>query len=259
MSKRLTVCSSTLPMLALLASQFGVLPAQAQEAVAPSNGLSPAACAVTPMPRVKEYAWMSIAKWNEIRAAQQARAREKGVDLMFVGDSITQGWPQDLFESEFGRYHAANFGVGGDHTGNVLYRLDDPAMAALTPRAIVLLIGVNNFFHCGDDTQQTFAGIRKVVETLRREYPDARILLNAVLPYGEAQEESKRAQVRDLNRLVATLADGGHVVYRDYGPRLLQLDGTISSDIMADHLHPTPKGYRIWADAMLPDIEQLMK
>jgi lysophospholipase L1-like esterase len=49
------------------------------------------------------------------------------------------------------------------------------------------------------------------------------------------------------------------VVYRDYGPRFLQADGTISTEIMADHLHPTAKGYRIWADAMLPDIEQLMK
>jgi lysophospholipase L1-like esterase len=244
-------------LAALLAGQGAA--ALAGEAVAPSNGLAPAACAVTPMPRMKDYAWMSIAKWNEIHAAQQARARQGGIDLMFVGDSITQGWPRDFFEQAFGRFHAANFGVGGDHTGNVLYRLDDPVMAKLKPRAIVLLIGVNNFFHCADDTEQTFAGIRKVVQTLRHEYPDARILLNAVLPYGEAQDESKRAQVRDLNRMVATLADGEHVVYRDYGPRFLQADGTISTDIMADHLHPTAKAYRIWADAMLPDIEGLMK
>jgi lysophospholipase L1-like esterase len=255
MSKRFI---STL-LAALLASQLAAGAASAQEAVAPSNGLSPAACAVTPMPRVKEYDWMSIAKWNEIHAAQQARARQGGIDLMFVGDSITQGWPQDLFEQTFGRFHAANFGVGGDHTGNVLYRLDDPVMAALKPRAIVLLVGVNNFFHCTDTTEQTFAGIRQVVDQLRSEYPDARILLNAVLPYGEPQEEFKRVQVRELNRMVATLADGKHVVYRDYGARLLQADGTISHDIMADNLHPTPKGYRIWADAMLPDIESLMK
>jgi lysophospholipase L1-like esterase len=98
-----------------------------------------------------------------------------------------------------------------------------------------------------------------VVETLRHEYPEARILLNAVLPYGEPKEEAKRVQVRELNRMVATLADGRQVVYRDYGPRLLQPDGTISDEIMADNLHPTPKGYRIWADAMLPDIQTLMK
>jgi len=246
-------------LAALSASQFGGLSALAQEALAPSNGLPPAACAVTPMPRVKEYEWMSIAKWHEIHAAQRALAQQGGIDLMFVGDSITQGWPKELFQQAFGRFHAANFGVGGDHTGNVLYRLDDPVMASLRPRAIVLLVGVNNFFHCGDNTEQTFAGIRQVVTTLRHAYPDARILLNAVLPYGEPKEEYKRVQVRELNRMVATLADGEHVVYRDYGPRLLQADGTISRDIMADSLHPTPKGYRIWADAMLPDIEQLTR
>jgi len=249
-----------LPLLAaVLAGPTAAALADDAVAVAPSNGLSPAACAVTPMPRTREYTWMSVAKWNQIHAAQQARARQGGVDLMFIGDSITEGWPKDFFEQEFGRFHAANFGVGGDHTGNLLYRLDNSAMAALKPRAIVLLVGVNNYFHCADDNAQTFAGIRKVVETLRREYPDARILLNAVLPYGEPQEEFKRVQVRELNRMVATLADGQHVVYRDYGPRLLQPDGTISHEIMADNLHPTPKGYRIWADAMMPDIETLMK
>jgi lysophospholipase L1-like esterase len=263
MPKRFTSYPLTAPLTALLAAllagQFLCAPALAEEAVAPSNGLSPAACAVTPMPRVKEDEWMSVAKWKEIHAAQQAVAKQGGIDLMFVGDSITQGWPHDFFEQQFGRFHAANFGVGGDHTGNVLYRLDDPVMATLKPRAIVLLVGVNNFFHCADNTAQTFAGIRQVVATLRQEYPDARILLNAVLPYGEANEEFKREQVRELNRMVAALDDGKHVFYRDYGPRFLQADGTIPTDVMADHLHPTAKGYRIWADAMLPDIEQLMK
>src|SRR5437764_15250083 len=117
----------TLSLLAaLLAGQFIGTNAIAQDAVAPSNGLSPAACAVTPTPRVKEYEWMSIAKWNEIHAAQQAVAKQGGIDLMFVGDSITQGWPHDFFEQQFGRFHAANFGVGGDPTGHVPYRLDDP-------------------------------------------------------------------------------------------------------------------------------------
>jgi lysophospholipase L1-like esterase len=259
MPKRFALSLPAALLASLLAGLFAGSAAMAQDAVARSNGLSPAACAVTPMPRVKEYEWMSVAKWKEIHAAQQAVAKQGGIDLMFVGDSITQGWPHDFFEQQFGRFHAANFGVGGDHTGNVLYRLDDPVMASLKPRAIVLLVGVNNFFHCADNTEQTFAGIRQVVATLRQEYPDARILLNAVLPYGDANEESKRAQVRELNRMVAALDDGKHVFYRDYGPRFLQADGTIPTDVMADHLHPTAKGYRIWADAMLPDIEQLMK
>jgi len=216
------------------------------------------ACATTPVARQKEYPWMSIARWHEMHAAQQARAREGGVELMFVGDSITEGWPKDQWEANFGRFKPANFGIGGDHTGNLLYRLDDPAMAALAPRAIVLLIGVNNFSQCGDDAEQVFAGIRAVLAKLRTMYPQARILLNGVLPHGAPDEADKRTRLRDLNRLVATLADGRQVVYRDYGPRLVQADGAISRDVMPDYLHPNANGYRLWAAAMLPDIEQLM-
>jgi lysophospholipase L1-like esterase len=216
------------------------------------------ACATTPAARQTEHSWMSIARWNELHAAQQARAAQGGIDLMFVGDSITEGWPKDQWAANFGRFHPANFAIGGDHTGNVLYRLDDPKMAALAPRAIVLLIGVNNFFHCGDDVPHVFAGIEQVVVKLRAMYPQARILLNGVLPYGAPDEKGKRAQVRELNRLVATLADGRQVVYRDYGPCLAEADGTVSRDVMPDYLHPNAKGYRLWAEAMLPDIEKLM-
>ena len=245
-------------LAALLAAQLGLAaPAQADN-VAVTDPAA-AACATTPAPRTKEYPWMSVAQWNSLYAAQLAQAERGGIDLMFVGDSITSGWPSGQFEQYFGRWHPANFGMGGDHTGNVLYRLADPRMARLHPRAIVLLIGVNNFWHCGNSTEQTFAGIREVVTMLRRQYPDARILLNGVLPYGEPGEEFKRAQVRDLNRLVATLADGRKVVYRDYGPRLLQPDGTVSRTIMPDYLHPNAEGYRIWAEAMGPDIDALMK
>lgn len=216
------------------------------------------ACATTPVARQKEYSWMSIARWHEMHAAQQARAAQGGIDLMFVGDSITEGWPKDQWEANFGRFKAANFGIGGDHTGNLLYRLDDPQMAALAPRVIVLLIGVNNFSQCGDDAGQVFAGIHLVVDKLRAMYPRARILLNGVLPHGAPDEAYKRVRLHELNRLVAGLADGRQVVYRDYGPRLVDADGTVSRDVMPDYLHPNAKGYRLWAAAMLPDIEQLM-
>jgi lysophospholipase L1-like esterase len=246
------------PAFALaLAAQLGlVLPAQAQEATDPAIA---AACATTPAPRTKEYPWMSVAQWNQTYADQLAQARHGGIDLMFVGDSITAGWPRAQFERNFGRWHPANFSIGGDHTGNVLYRLADPRMLALHPRAIVLMIGVNNFWHCGSSTEQTFAGVQAVVAMLRRQYPDARILLSGVLPYGEPEEPGKRTQVRDLNRLVATLADGHKVVYRDYGPRLLLADGSVSRALMPDYLHPNAEGYRIWAKAMAPDIDMLMR
>jgi lysophospholipase L1-like esterase len=236
--------TSLLSMLALsLASQC----AQAAE------------CAVNPAPRTVEYPWMSTARWQSMNADQLAIADKGKVDLMFVGDSITEGWPRPLFDATFGAYHPANFGIGGDHTGNVLWRLQQPRLAALKPKAIVLLIGVNNFGLCDETPEKVFAGVKLVVESLRKTYPSARILINGVFPFRPEANDEKRGRVIALNKMVATLEDKPRVLFRDYGAKFLQPNGAISPDIMADYLHLTEKGYRIWADAMAPDVRTLME
>lgn len=217
------------------------------------------ACATVASPRTKEYPWMSVARWNQMHDAQDAIADAGNIDLLFVGDSITEGWKDTIWSKAFGAWKPANFGIGGDNTGNVLWRLRDGHAAKLHPKAVVLLIGVNNFNLCGDSPEQVFAGVRAVVAELRGLYPQARILVNGVFPYEQSAQSPKRTKVAELNRLIATLDDGKQVVFRNYGPRFLQPDGDISNEIMGDYLHLTPKGYQIWADAMAPDIGQLMK
>ncbi|MFP5389964.1 MAG: glycosyl hydrolase 2 galactose-binding domain-containing protein [Gammaproteobacteria bacterium] len=231
--------------------------AQAQSVQVPD--LAPPACATHAAPRTAEYPWMSTARWKQMHADQVAIARKGGVDVMFVGDSITEGWPQPIWDKAFGDMRPANFGIGGDHTGNVLWRLQDAHIAALKPRAVVLLIGTNNFGLCDESPEQVFAGIKAVVDKLRATYPQARILLNAVLPAGETAKEDRRARIDAVNKMVARLADGKQVVLRNYGPRLTRPDGSISPEIMPDFLHLTPKGYQIWADALRPDLQQLLK
>ncbi|NHZ90246.1 mucin-desulfating sulfatase [Massilia sp. CCM 8733] len=216
-------------------------------------------CALNIKPRAQEYPWMSIMRWKRMHEDQLALADKGNVDLMFLGDSITEGWPRDIWDASFGAYKAGNFGIGGDNTGNVLWRLQDKRMARLSPKAIVLLIGVNNFGLCDEKPEQVFAGIKAVVAALRKQYPDARILLNAVLPAGELAKSERRQNVVALNKMVATLDDGRHVVFRDYGASFVRPDGSIGTDIMGDHLHLTQKGYAIWADTMLPDVKKLMK
>ncbi|NHZ99447.1 GDSL-type esterase/lipase family protein [Massilia sp. CCM 8734] len=216
-------------------------------------------CAVNIKPRTQAYPWMTIERWKRMHEDQLALAEKGNVDLMFLGDSITEGWPRDIWDASFGAYKAGNFGIGGDNTGNVLWRLQDKRMARLSPKAIVLLIGVNNFGLCDEKPDQVFAGVKAVVAALRKQYPDARILLNAVLPTGELASSERRQNVVALNKMVATLDDGRHVVFRDYGVSFVQPDGSIGADIMGDHLHLTQKGYAIWADVMLPDVKKLMK
>ena len=213
----------------------------------------------TPIQRDKEYPWMSIERWKSMVAAQEARASQGNVDLMFVGDSITEGWKEPLWSTYFGQFHPANFGVGGDHTGNLLWRLQQAPLRQLHPKTIVLLIGVNNLNLIPETTSQTAAGIVAVVASLRQNYPDAKILLNGVFPYSQLGSSDKRVQIQELNRALALLGDEKHVFFRDYGHNFLDEHGDISAEVMADFLHPTAKGYQIWADAMLPDIRKLMQ
>jgi lysophospholipase L1-like esterase len=216
-------------------------------------------CATNPTPRTVEYPWMSIERWRQMYADQVARAEKGDVDVMFLGDSITEMWPKAIWEANFGRFKPANFGIGGDHTGNVLWRLQNPAIASLKPKLIVLLIGVNNINLCNEGPEEVFGGIQAVVATLRKQYPSARILLNAVLPEGELPDAPVRQRVVALDKMVATLGDGKNIFFHDYGPRFIGADGKLSAENQPDFLHLSEKGYRIWADAMRPDIEQLLK
>src|SRR5690606_22024599 len=207
-----------------------------------------------PSSRQRDYDWMSIQQWRQLHEEDAAMAAAGGVDLLFIGDSITAGWDQELWDTYFAPLNAANFGIGGDHTGNVLWRLQNGAVGALHPKAVVLLIGVNNFGHLNETPAEVFAGVARVVQTLRASFPNAKILLNGVFPYGQAADSEERKKVAELNTLLSTLEQDEQVVFNDYGELFLQEDGSISPTIMSDYLHLTPEGYRIWAEAMLPTL-----
>jgi len=215
-------------------------------------------CATVPAERHVEYPWMSVERWHQMFAGQVARAARGNVDVMFVGDSLTEMWPKALWDKNFGALNAANFGIGGDHTGNVLWRLQDPAIAALKPKLVVLMIGVNNINLCSEGAGEVFSGIEAVVAKLRRQYPKARILLNAVLPEG-APDSDERRRIIALNRQVRTLGDGNTVFFHDYGPVFMGEGGVLSRELQPDLLHFSEKGYQLLAKAMRPDIEALLK
>lgn len=216
----------------------------------------PAAVSGTaPSPRTIEYDWMSVATWQKMHAEDVAIANKGEVNLLFVGDSITAGWDWSLWEKYFSPYGAANFGIGGDHTGNLLWRLEHGAIGKLQPKVIVLLIGVNNFGHLNETPEQVFAGVNAVVNKLQRAFPDSKILLNAVFPYGQAANTRERANVIALNQQLATLDDRHRIFFEDYGPLFVEADGTISAKIMSDFLHLTPQGYQLWIDGMLPHLQ----
>ena len=212
-----------------------------------------------PAKRAIDYDWMSVSTWDKMHAEDVLVAQFDQVDVLFVGDSITAGWDWQIWETHFRPLKSANFGIGGDHTGNLLWRLQHGAIGNLQPKVIVLLIGVNNFGHLQETPQQVAAGVTGVVSQLQLAWPNSKILLNGVFPYGQLAGEASRTKVKQLNKIIAKLDDGKTIFFKNYGPLLLQKNGDIAPDIMGDYLHPTSKGYQIWADALLPDLQQLLQ
>jgi len=225
-----------------------------------SSALSPTPTSgTTPTKRTVEYSWMSVAAWDKMHAEDALVAQYDQVDVLFVGDSITAGWDWPIWEKNFKPLKAANFGIGGDNTGNVLWRLQHGAIGNIQPKLIVLLIGVNNIGGMQESPEQAAAGVTKVVQQLQLAWPNSKILLNAVFPFDQVPSSDNRSKVNKLNKIIASLGDNKTTFFKDYGPLLLQKDGSISPDIMNDFLHPTAKGYQVWADAMTPDIQALIK
>ena len=164
-----------------------------------------------------------------------------------------------MWEKHFIPLKAANFGIGGDNTGNVLWRLQHGAVGNMQPQLIVLLIGVNNLGSLQESPEQAADGVTRVVQQLQLAWPDSKILLNAVFPFDQDAKSPNRTKVKQLNKIIARLGNNNTIFFKDYGPLLMEKDGSISPEIMNDFLHPTPKGYAVWANAMTPDIQELLK
>ena len=212
--------------------------------------------AVIPVPRSDPTNWISR---HEVYVAE---ANKGGVDLLFLGDSITDGWRwggghggSNVWPKYYGTRHAANFGIGGDRTEHVLWRIQNGELDGLKPRVTVLLIGTNNK---GRNTPaEIVEGVTAIVRELRARLPESRVLLLGIFPRGE-KGDSFRQTIKDINLQLARLDDGKMVKFLDIGPKYLGPDGTLSRQIMPDLLHPNEKGYQIWADAMEGTLKKLL-
>jgi lysophospholipase L1-like esterase len=189
-----------------------------------------------------------------------AIAKKGGVDVLFLGDSITHGWEgQKAWKKYFEPLKAANFGIGGDQTGHVLWRLTDgDELTGITPKVAVLMIGTNNSGR--DSSEQIAEGITLVVTTIHKKSPTTKVLLLGVFPRGKDADTAIRKKLAGINKIVAKLDDEGKTVkYLDIGERFLEKDGSLSKDIMPDYLHLSARGYEIWAEGITPTLTEMLK
>ncbi len=196
--------------------------------------------------------------WMQKFQANLDRTRKGGVELLFVGDSITESWKYatgglPVFEREYGTTRAASFGVAGDRTENILWRLENGELDGIDPKLIVVLAGTNNVRH----TEVEIAGgIQTIVETCQRRCPSAHVLVLAIFPRGDSPTDRLRVKMNDVNRLIAPLGDGRRVTFLDIGNVFLREDGTLRRDLMPDALHPNRAGYEAWARAIRPVVRK---
>jgi lysophospholipase L1-like esterase len=212
-----------------------------------------------PAARKKEYNWMSVAAWNQRHQANLDRVKKGNIDLLFVGDSITEGWGNNsVWQKTYAPMNAANIGIGGDTTENVLWRLENGEVEGISPKVAVLLIGTNNFGLEGHAPDAVAKGVTAVVQTLRKKLPATKILLLAIFPRDEKPTADIRKKIKAVNDTIVKLDDKKTVRFLDIGAKLGNPDGSLSKDVMPDFLHLSEKGYQIWADAMAPLLKELM-
>lgn len=189
-------------------------------------------------------------------------AEEGTAQLVFLGDSITAGWGSQkaIWDTAFGAYKPANFGIGGDRTQHVLWRITNGELDGIKPKAVVLMIGTNN---SGGDTAEGIAnGITAIVDTIRAKQPKAKILLLAVFPRGDKPTGKLGAaneKLKQVNAIIAKLDDGKNIHFLDIGSKFPQPEGALTKEVMPDFLHLSAAGYQIWADAISPKLAELMK
>lgn len=214
-----------------------------------------------PAPRLKDEDWLSAQDWRSRHLALKARAARSSARIVFLGDSITEGWPSvggDAWSRHLAPLGAEAFGLGGDQTQHLLWRLQAGELDGLKPEVFVLLIGVNNFGQQDDTVADVQAGVEAVGEALLRGWPAARLLLLSILPSGESQADPLRQKIRACNRLLeSSAAQRGWACFNSDAIFLLP-DGRLDPALLPDGLHPGPEGYGAWAQALKPRLNALL-
>jgi lysophospholipase L1-like esterase len=191
----------------------------------------------------------------------------KNMKIMFLGDSITMMWRSQsgyeggtqVWNKFYKNIPSGNYGISGDKTENILWRITEGKdLEGTNPGLIVLLIGINNLLE-KSSPEETALGIKRIVQILRKKLPESKILLLGIFPCWKNPKHPIRIKVKKVNSSICNLADNKNIWYLDVGHVFLEKDGSISKKIFRDYLHLSEKGYKRWAEAMNPTLNDLLK
>jgi lysophospholipase L1-like esterase len=239
------------------------LAATSLTAQTPASSTTPATAAAkpTPKPRTPEDAVTPFSRNPPRHAKFMDRIAQGEVGLLFLGDSITDFWPRTGEWSwlKFAPYKPADFGISGERTEDVLWRITNGELDGISPKVTVLMIGTNNVGQCPTENPEwAAAGVKKIVETIHQKLPNTKVLLLGVFPRG-TKDSVLRQETEAINQIIRKLDDGSKTRYLDIGKVFLDPAGEIPKNVMPDSLHPSAHGYDLWYDAMNPLLTEMLK
>ncbi|WP_339617348.1 GDSL-type esterase/lipase family protein [uncultured Gilvimarinus sp.] len=213
---------------------------------------------VTPAPLAEHWA----KSWWIPRHEQKLKvASASDPQLVFIGDSITQGWEESgkpVYQQAFAEWPSLNLGFSGDRTENVLWRLQHGEVADIDPELVVLMIGTNNTGHRQDEPIAIARGVEQILTELQRRLPDTKVLMLAIFPRGATADDYARRNNTLANARLRNFADDERVFFVDLNSVFLDKDGNLSEEIMPDLLHPNEYGYQLLANELIPLIRKHM-
>ena len=181
-------------------------------------------------------------------------------DVVMVGDSITHRWERnggegrELFAEIRKTYKILNLGYGGDRTEHVLWRMENGELEGYKAKLFTVMIGTNNG---GRDVNGIAEGIKRIIATIRRKHPESKVALMPIFPRGAKPDDKNRVANEKVNEIIRGYADGKDVLWLDFNKKFLEPDGTLTTRVMNDLLHPNEVGYQIWLDAILPVFREV--
>ncbi len=200
-----------------------------------------------------------------------AKAKQSGIDVYFEGDSITRRWgaldyPELLanWKQNFFGWNAADFGWGADQTQNILWRLENGELDGVNPKVVVLLAGTNNVgdLSAAGDVQaradDIARGLQAIVHVIQEKAPAATIVVMGIFPRNDNM--AFLPVIASINRTMSQFADGPKIRYLNINDKLADANGRLFDGMMnpKDKLHPTVRGYQVWADALKPIFTELL-
>ena len=190
-----------------------------------------------------------------------AAAHKDSIKILMLGDSITHQWEYPAGKEAHAKYIAPypvlNLGCGGDRTQNTIWIVEKSGILELiNPKLVTLMIGTNN----RGDYRATVAGIKRILDSVRKHYPKATILLYAIFPRGVDKNNPLRINNEKVNAEIVKFCNGKDIIWVDIRQNFLTPEGILEKSIMPDRLHPRHlKGYSIWGESLKPYFEKFSK